>query len=736
MRDRLLTALRGVAALLTVGASLVVAPVPAAAAQADDQQAVQNYAGCLNGRRTGDLLLLIDESGSLGNPVRGRPPTDPDGQRVRAAKYLLTQLADRADRAGITIDVQIAGFATEFDRNPSAWTALTPTTLADLTKKVDDFATRDSGQDTDYWTALDGARASLADHRTVDAGEAGRCQAVAWFSDGGLDITAATAQQRRSDGSAAPTTNEDAQEALCAPSGTAEQLRRANVVMFGIGLAPPGTPENEFDLMRSITTGRTDDGGSCGTTTDPAPGTFTPAADIDELIPAFDQILGRPDIVGSPTDVCIQADATCRGQEFVLDGSIDSVNVLGQADIAAAGLTAELVGPDGERVELSVKDAGRTNELRLAAASGDYSWQSERTVVINLDYPKGPDASGNAPGWSGVWALRFVAPQAAGKSTTNIRVSGNIEPVWTDARPSLPTGQDQEIRLSLGKIDKTPVDPGSIKGTYRLSAAIVDPASGRPLEAPRALAEDTIGPVTLPLRAVPEGQFALRLTLDLTTAPATRRDTGERVPGTRLAPAIVDIPLLVEPPPGYPVLPPRLDFGAASDGATELTARMAVRGPGCVWVPAEPAPTVTTLPTGTGSVTVAADDFTSSQACLSLADGQTGDVVVHLRADHAGNGTATGTLPVSIAPPRPARPGPDGGHRVHRRPPEPAQSGQLLADAHRGAAARSGDSTGVALPRQVGHGPDPRTRPVRPDDPRDGRGRPDHARRSTVPVPR
>jgi hypothetical protein len=68
-------------------------------------------------------------------------------------------------------------------------------------------------------------------------------------------------------------------------------------------------------------------------------------------------------------------------------------------------------------------------------------------------------------------------------------------------------------------------------------------------------------------------------------------------------------------------------------------------------VPAEPGANVATLPTGTGSVTVTADEFSSPQNCLSVADGRPGEVVLHLRADHAGNGAATGTLPVSIAPP-------------------------------------------------------------------------------------
>jgi hypothetical protein len=152
--------------------------------------------------------------------------------------------------------------------------------------------------------------------------------------------------------------------------------------MFGIGLAPPGTPDNEFDLMRSITTGAPYQNQPCGAITDPPPGTFQPASDLDDLLFAFGGILGT-DVATTTEAICAQADTSCRGHEFVLDESIDGFRILGQAD-AVPGLTAELVGPDGQAHALSVKDVGRTTDLSFGAVRGTYTWQSDRTVDIQI----------------------------------------------------------------------------------------------------------------------------------------------------------------------------------------------------------------------------------------------------------------------------------------------------------------------------------------------------------------
>ncbi|OOK64093.1 hypothetical protein BZL30_9185 [Mycobacterium kansasii] len=51
------------------------------------------------------------------------------------------------------------------------------------------LASKNTGIDTDYWLALDGARQALAS-RGSGVGGADRCQAIAWFSDSKIDFTA------------------------------------------------------------------------------------------------------------------------------------------------------------------------------------------------------------------------------------------------------------------------------------------------------------------------------------------------------------------------------------------------------------------------------------------------------------------------------------------------------------------------------------------------------------------
>ena len=660
-------ALRRVGALLAVCAAGLLAPGASAQALQPQQvrqsapQPVQNYVGCLNGQKKGDLLLLIDESSSLGDRLAGRKGSDPDAARVTAANSLLSGLAPQLDHAKIALDVQVAGFATEFDRNPSPWTPLSAATLPGLTDTVSGFRTRDTGGDTDYWMALEGARRSLADHAKAAGAEGDdRCQAIAWFSDGTLDIEPRhTAQRQREFGTTVPyspgtdlSTQEgasqawkDARTSLCRPGGQADGLRQQHIVMFSIGLTSPGTSGQDFDLMRSISTGVPVQGGPCGAIIDPPPGTFQLASDLGSLLFAFNEIIGGGPPVINP--ICAPTDTSCRGREFVLDESIDGFRIVGQADLVP-GLTAELIGPDGAVHKLDVQDPAKKTDPGLGPVTGTYTWQDNRTVVIDIANP-----SHQAGGWTGVWALRFVDPKAttsSGAAKTSLVIWGDVYPAWVDAKKNLPAGAPvPDIGFQLVKADGTVIPAASLKGTFRLSAVLVDPA-GKPFPVVSNLDRDSIGnAATLDLTSISPGKATLRLTLDVTTAPAPRPGTGGMVDGTPLSTQINPIDLTVDPPQGSPHLPARIDFPHAADGATQLDAIMPVSGPGCVWVGADAAKAAT-LPDGVSAVTITADGATGPQGCLSLADGQSGALTLHLNADHPGNGVASGDLTVSYAP--------------------------------------------------------------------------------------
>ena len=65
---------------------------------------VDRFGGCLAAQKSGQILVMIDESGSLKD-------TDPQDNRVSAAKYLAQQLTQFSADAGITLDVAIGVMA-------------------------------------------------------------------------------------------------------------------------------------------------------------------------------------------------------------------------------------------------------------------------------------------------------------------------------------------------------------------------------------------------------------------------------------------------------------------------------------------------------------------------------------------------------------------------------------------------------------------------------------------------
>jgi hypothetical protein len=633
--------------LLALG-SIVPATAYAAPTPHPRDPAAQAYGGCLRGQKGGDLLLLIDESASLQR-------TDKQHARVNAATYLLNQLSALTNRAKIDLNVAVAGFADTYELTRD-WTPLTQQSVLGLTDDVAAYGKRDQGISTDYWMALDGARTTLQ-NRPATATGARRCQAIAWFTDGEQDIEAraddAFGTKKPYAGDVRITTPEAARQAtglaetaICRPGLLADQLRSAGVTTFAVGLAPAGQAPQDFSLLTSIATGTPNKEGPCGKIVQPTPGTFHLATNLDDLYFALDDII-EPDLTPS-TGVCAAGQVSSCGDkhEFVLDDSIDAVHILG-GTVDTSGTNAQLVGPDGKPVPLLPKTVGQTTRLDRDGVGLSWTWQSDQTVTVDMDQGSGAPAS-----WSGVWDLVFVAPDGApptGSSRSNIHIYGDLAPAWLNKSDApLQSGATVPgVQLGLAKPDGSRVEPTSLRGTVAVSASIVG-QDGRSTVVASGLDKSSLDtPVRLDLRSVPPGPATLHLTLNLTTASAVRAEDGKTVPGTALVPQEVDLPLKIETPVGYPTLGGRVNFGTA-DGITDLTTTLPVTGPGCVWLGGPAA--VVTAPDGV-AVNIGTDGATSPSTCLPLKDGEMSALPLHLHADRTGNGTATGTLPVSIAPP-------------------------------------------------------------------------------------
>ncbi|SDE22253.1 vWA domain-containing protein [Rhodococcus tukisamuensis] len=630
------------ATVLTTALGSLVLANPVAAAQAAPS-AVGDFGACMASQREGDVLLMIDESGSL-------QASDPDAARVSAANYLLDQLNSFGDSAGFKLDVALAGFSDDFVVH-SGWQSLDDASLPGLQKSVDEFRSRTNGIDTDYRTALDGARGTLAE-RGPSADGGNRCQALAWFSDGKLDYTTRDGEKSYAPGISLATDDgvrrvaDAARESICRPAGVSDQLRSSGIVTFGVGLAAGTAQAADFDLMRAIATGEPGSVGACGNIVSPRPGDFYVAQNIDDLLFAFDAF-STPGQAPLERETGVCAFTMCEDAQhrFVLDDSIGSVTVLGFAD--AEGLVPTLVSPRGEQLALPRTGAGSPATVRVGGVAVEYEWLSPRSVSFTMRHD-------DAAQWQGKWALAFVDPTGSAptaRSKSNIHISGNLFPAWLGQDTAAVHSGEKTSAVQLGIVDadRREVTPSTLLGTAALSVSLTDSAHVNH-ELATKIPKDRLGePLELDLTQVAPGEATMRLTLEVTTADAKSESGAVIAPGTVLTPQSVDVPLTVAPPIGYPTLPSRIDFGTV-EGAGTFAADVRVGGPGCVWLESAVPARIDAAPDGVGTVALTGRGAGSADDCLQVEDGAEASLPVQLQVDNAGNGAVNGAVRLMVAP--------------------------------------------------------------------------------------
>lgn len=629
-RSKLITAVALATAVVLMGWT-----APTASAESSTGGA-NRFGACVAAQKAGDLLLLFDESGSL-------KESDPGGARVDAARYLLRTLGNFADRVDAKLEVASAGFSDTYSPEHD-WAPLTAATADSAAEQLNSFKDKNTGLDTDYWMALDGARQALG-ARSAGANGPQRCQAVAWFSDGKIDFTPRQVAKPYAEGVNLETQAgvEEARqrsiEQICRPGGLADQVRSSEIVMLGIGLGAKESPA-DFDVMSAISTGTGLNGMKCGNITDPVPGDFYPVANIDDMLFAFDSLNPDPGI-NTQGPVCqVQVCEEAR-HNFVLDRSIKSVTILGSGGFP--GVVPYLVSPSGAQVELPKKD-GKV-DVEIAGTPVSYEWQSDTAQSIALTNKGGGD-------WAGQWAITYVDPNGEhpdAVSKVNIHITTDIFPALSGSDGlewhSGATLEDLKFGLVDGK--KKPVDPVSLAGTAEMTVQLV-PDGKEPIPLMEAAAKEDIGkPVTADLSKVDPGHATLKMSLVITTAPAMDPAGVQIAPGTKLSPQTQDLPVQILPKEGLPTPGERIDFGTvqATKGAT---AELAITGPGCAWIEDGATVTSTASPEGIGNVTVSSSS-NSADNCLKVDEGQISQLQVTLRTEHDGHGGLNGTVPLHVA---------------------------------------------------------------------------------------
>lgn len=607
-----------VAALL-LGLGGVVAGTPSATAAETVGTGVTELSSCLTDGRVADVLVLVDQSGSLRR-------SDPADQRVGAVKLLLDGLAQRAAAVGARVETRIAGFDADVTAL-TPWTALDAAALPGLSAAVDGFAQRDTGVDTDYWTALDSAHRILLEK----ASPTPPCRALFLVTDGEYSIEPRDGTKR------IPGTEEDvalvdpaaAQRVvdagikdLCRPGGLADRLRVDDVVLFAVGL--DGATSPDFSLIRRVATAQ-----DCGA--QPPTGAFVSASSPLDLLFVVDS----PTPPGPPRPVC-ERDECPPGaaHEFTLDPSLREIELTAVSD--RPGLDVEVRAPGVAEPAVFTYDAGSpTTDQTLGDVRLSGRWPVDNALRIRADIPE------SGRNWSGLWTVTFVdrnGTSDAQESRTRLELrSGLGVDLGEDAPAPWRAGDEITVPLRLVRPDGSDATLSQPPPVLDLNVELVPEQAGRSISVASGLdAQDIERGLTYSVPAdVPQGKAQLRTTLEVTSAG-----------GQRLEPSVRATTVDLAAPAGYPtVLTTAVDLGQAT-GTDSSAGEILVAGPGCVWLEGGGA---LVAPADINAMTVESDAG-SEQDCQRLAAGEQRRVEFRAAPLAAANGPVTGRVIAHLVP--------------------------------------------------------------------------------------
>jgi hypothetical protein len=335
---------------------------------ADSTDAVANLGACLAEERALSVVFLIDESASL-------ETTDPEGQRVSAAKAALANLAAvdaeaRRRDDPITIDVYLAGFSVDFVDRGDGWTTVDAESRPVLFDQLDEFETLDQGVDTDYVRALRGAAEVLE-------GQAG-CHLVLWFTDGKYDIDPTATNFRvdydehTGEDAPAPASRPEYYEQvgrdwLCSDPGNITGLYRENRTFLITSVLSFDDPEEQRFTQR-VTEGIDEAGEACGALAERATetGKYQSADDLIDLFFDFETIFW--DVRG------------IRAVDNPVVAPFGTTLVHFSAQLAPSQSEAVIVDPTGERTPIPAT----SGEFPIGDSTGDVAW-GDRTFVLDIE---------------------------------------------------------------------------------------------------------------------------------------------------------------------------------------------------------------------------------------------------------------------------------------------------------------------------------------------------------------
>ena len=614
--------------------ALLMSFVPVAHAAKDELEQLRT---CISESKHVAVAVIIDESGSLQN-------TDPADERVTAAKAAVAGLSVLASEGAADVDLLIAGFSEVFSHRQEG--PLNESSIAGFNAEIDLFTDRDSGRDTDFYVAIDGARQWLEGKRHgAGSTPAEFCSALLLFTDGEYSIEPQAGREAKPYAPGIPPTSEEAaarvvqigQEKICKKDGLSDRLRALGTVPVVISLNKTAFNQS---FMTSFATG---DG--CGDRGADVPGIFRSANDLTDLLQLFDAIAavlgdGTPGGTGT-TPVCFRKACPSGTRTFLIDDSLRRFHLL--VDLESESLIAELRSPG--RAKPLIVGSGDFGEGSLGQIDVLVGRLSQTAFTIDAARP----SSGR--GWTGKWSVTFIDPTGADPGAvvhSQIFLYGDLIPEFA-GKPEFRMGTKSSIEVSVARRDGEPVEPEDFLQDVELYLSVTDPTSHKTERIP----------VEGSLRSrVFVGEYQPPDSTSSSLLNLTARLIATTSSGIALVPMTARVPVPVLPPAGFPRLvdseihPPVLvaDSDEIESSSVEINVLGPAEGSGCIWfsgtsfdgeLPPETAPPVASF----------RPDATGSASCLPLSAGERKSLRLTISEPVSGvhtSGTASGVLEMSL----------------------------------------------------------------------------------------
>ncbi|HEX5614030.1 MAG TPA: vWA domain-containing protein [Acidimicrobiia bacterium] len=643
----------GVVALLCAALALFTSvPGRPAAAQTDAgaEATLTEIASCLKDTNRLLVMLLVDESGSLRT-------TDPANERVTAARLALqafTALTQDPPAGGNapSVEVLVAGFSSSFNELVP-WTPLNARSVRQVELAVDGFATRNSGIDTDFPTALIGAQRRMAERtqEITDGGVAAPCKAILLFTDGRYDIQTGNTPARR----AAPDSKEYApnlsvldprndqaiEEAgrtfLCQEDGLADRLRADRATLVTLALSAQLTVADQA-FLRALATGEYE-GITCGSRRGARFGAYLASATLEQLAPLFNQVVstigGGSRLPGQTRPGECATSPCIRGtRSFTLDEVMNRFTATLRT--GADAIRAELTAPS--EASALILEPGVDGEEEYGGTTIAWTWVGEDTVTVRSSLPA-DDLE-----WVGDWKIEFVDVTGLAddaRPDAFIDVFGAWTPQLAN-RVRFVRGEDTRLAVEVvdtagERVSRRRLDDAG----YRIAGSVVDRGTGTTTALDLSDTDES-GLITTRF-ATPADLASEQLDVRL------RLTIGTSDPDVRLA-ATERYTLDVEPPDIYPSLVTvELELSSvrgleAAEGVIEIVGGRDRAG--CVWIGV---PVFDSFPASAeGFATTIAPNSTEAR-CVEVTSRATVEFEVRVEPRAIGEGTAAGTIPVFLS---------------------------------------------------------------------------------------